>query len=91
VPETEVRFYPNPWVSGTRAAAYFGPIAVRQQMEAFNSETFEKTIQEGLMELGRKCVDLGANAVVGMELSVHPWEAPPHVLLVGTAAKLEKL
>jgi hypothetical protein len=82
----DVELYTSPWVSGTRAAAYFGPI-----------EGWTKAERELLESLRDKARGLGANAVVGPEVTLDPFgkseEGATGLRLhaVGTAAKLEPL
>jgi hypothetical protein len=100
--EDDVELYTSPWVSGTRAAAYFGPISselfleddsVEDRVEAWTCA--ERELLESLREKARS---LGANAVVGLEVTLDPFaengeKKTTGLLLhaVGTAAKLEPL
>ena len=100
--ENDVELYTSPWVSGTRAAAYFGPISSELFLEDSavddRSEAWAKAERELLESLRDKARGLGANAVVGLEVTLDPFahhnetEAPGLRLhAVGTAAKLEPL
>jgi hypothetical protein len=97
----EVELHTSPWVCGTRAAAYFGAIdtdlfiadkGLVDRVEAWTAA--EKELLEGLRV---KAAALGANAVVGLEVTLDPFaksaEGEPGLRLraVGTAARLEPL
>lgn len=89
----KVDMYSSPWVSGTRAAAYFGVVT---SGALGTHETFEADMDAVLQELAEKTSRLGANAVVGLETTIDPFcdDEKPNVLkihTVGTAAKLEPL
>ncbi len=100
--ENDVELYTSPWVSGTRAAAYFGPISSELFLE---DESFEdrsaawsKAERELLESLRDKARSLGANAVVGLEVTLDPFACQAETEVsglrlhaVGTAAKLEPL
>ena len=97
-----VDLYTSPWVSGTRAAAYFGPISSELFLEdaaaGNRSEAWSKAEIELLESLRDRARVLGANAVVGLEVTLDPSAhckrtAASGLLLhaVGTAAKLEPL
>jgi hypothetical protein len=97
----EVELYTSPWVSGTRAAAYFGPISSELFLEDDfvddRSVAWGKAEQELLASLRDKARALGANAVVGLEVTLDPFATSPAGLkglklhAVGTAARLEPL
>lgn len=98
----DVALYTSPWVSGTRAAAYFGPISAELFLEDDTVEdrpaAWEKAERELLEGLRDKARGLGANAVVGLEVTLDPFarqsdEGPTGLRLhaVGTAARLEPL
>ncbi len=100
--ENEVELYTSPWVSGTRAAAYFGPISSELFLEDDSIEdrsaAWTKAERELLESLRDKARTLGANAVVGLEVTLDPFahQAEKDVTglrlhAVGTAAKLEPL
>ncbi len=99
--DQDVELYTSPWVSGTRAAAYFGPISSELFLEDDSvedrSEAWSKAERELLESLRDKARSLGANAVVGLEVTLDPFaknEAEATGLrlhAVGTAAKLEPL
>lgn len=97
----DVELYTSPWVSGTRAAAYFGPVSV--ELYVPDSEVTDrmaswmKAEAELLASLRDRAWQLGANAVVGLEVLLDPFashrELGPGLRLhaVGTAARLEPL
>ena len=100
--EDDVDLYTSPWVSGTRAAAYFGPISTELFLEdsagGNRSEAWCKAEIELLESLRDRARALGANAVVGLEVTLDPFahsktDDARGLLLhaVGTAAKLEPL
>jgi uncharacterized protein YbjQ (UPF0145 family) len=100
--ENDVELYTSPWVSGTRAAAYFGPISselfLQDDQVEDRSEAWTKAERELLESLRDKARLLGANAVVGLEVTLDPFAHAPEsdatglrLHAVGTAAKLEPL
>jgi uncharacterized protein YbjQ (UPF0145 family) len=101
-PPHDVELYTSPWVSGTRAAAYFGPISselfLADGAVEDRSEAWEKAERELLESLRDKARALGANAVVGLEVTLDPFahvdgsdRTGLRLHAVGTAAKLEPL
>jgi uncharacterized protein YbjQ (UPF0145 family) len=100
-PGEDVELYTSPWVSGTRAAAYFGPISTELFLEDKavddRSEAWSKAERELLESLRDKARGLGANAVVGLEVTLDPFAISENgttglrLHAVGTAAKLEPL
>lgn len=100
-PEEDVELYTSPWVSGTRAAAYFGPISSELFLEDASVEdrsaAWTKAERELLESLRDKARTLGANAVVGLEVTLDPFAQSEtgatglKLHAVGTAAKLEPL
>ena len=100
--ENDVELYTSPWVSGTRAAAYFGPISselfLQDDQVEDRSSAWTKAERELLESLRDKARLLGANAVVGLEVTLDPFARCPRsdatglrLHAVGTAAKLEPL
>ena len=100
--DDDVELYTSPWVSGTRAAAYFGPISSELFLEdnavEDRSEAWTKAERELLESLRDKARTLGANAVVGLEVTLDPFARSAEtdktglrLHAVGTAAKLEPL
>ena len=100
--ENEVELYTSPWVSGTRAAAYFGPISselfLPDDSVEDRSAAWTKAERELLESLRDKARTLGANAVVGLEVTLDPFAELAETTstglrlhAVGTAAKLEPL
>ncbi len=97
----DVELYTSPWVSGTRAAAYFGPISselfLEDQSVDDRAEAWTKAERELLESLRDKARGLGANAVVGLEVTLDPFSKSEagvsglRLHAVGTAAKLEPL
>ncbi len=94
----DIKIYTSPWVSGTRAAAYFGPVSHefsrvrppgKKQREKFMLDSFVE-ILTGLRVI---VLDMGGNAIVGLELQVDPFIRGNGISWVatGTAAKLEAL
>lgn len=94
--------YTSPWVSGTRAAAYFGPISsylfVQDKPKGGRRAVWDRAMNELLSNLRDNAFSLGANAVVGLEVSADPFgiskesEEPGLALYaIGTAARLEDL
>ena len=100
--DQDVELYTSPWVSGTRAAAYFGPISSELFLEddrvEDRTEAWSKAERELLESLRDKARALGANAVVGLEVTLDPFARSSEndmtglrLHAVGTAAKLEPL
>jgi uncharacterized protein YbjQ (UPF0145 family) len=100
--ENDVELYTSPWVSGTRAAAYFGPISselfLQDDQVEDRSSAWTKAERELLESLRDKARLLGANAVVGLEVTLDPFARAAdsdatglRLHAVGTAAKLEPL
>ena len=97
----DVELYTSPWVSGTRAAAYFGPIStelfLEDQTVDDRSEAWSKAERELLESLRDKARALGASAVVGLEVTLDPFALSEkgttglRLHAVGTAAKLVPL
>jgi uncharacterized protein YbjQ (UPF0145 family) len=98
----DVELYTSPWVSGTRAVGYFGPISsslfLADASVEDRSEAWEKAELELLESLRDKARATGANAVVGLEVTLDPFAVGEATGLtglrlhaVGTAAKLEPL
>ncbi len=101
--EDDVELYTSPWVSGTRAAAYFGPISselfLSDDSVEDRSAAWTRAERELLESLREKARTLGANAVVGLEVTLDPFsqscenekDTGLRLHAVGTAAKLEPL
>ena len=96
----DVEVYTSPWVSGTRAAAYFGPVSTAIFLADEDTEDRVKDwlrLELELMDsIKQKAHNLGANAIVGIEVTLDPFaEQEGKVGLrlhaVGTAARLESL
>jgi len=98
----EVDLYTSPWVSGTRAAAYFGPISselfLPDEGVQDRSSAWTEAEHHLLDTLRQKARSLGANAVVGLEVTLDPFARAlesDHTGLrlhaVGTAARIEPL
>ncbi len=101
-PDSDVELYTSPWVSGTRAAAYFGPISSELFLPDDSLEdrtaAWTRAERELLESLRDKARTLGANAVVGLEVTLDPFAHDEdkegtglRLHAVGTAAKLEPL
>lgn len=86
-PTAEVQIYTSPWVSGTRAVAYFGPVSVT----AKHTSDWESTIQLALETIQDTTSSLGGNAIVGIEIAIDPFAEPPTLIIIGTAAELVPL
>lgn len=87
--DPEVQIFSSPWVSGTRAAAYFGPITVERLVPHGDVTALDEVLQD----LKDKAKKLGANAVVGREITLDPFDESGlvKVTIVGTAANLAPL
>ena len=91
---SEVRLWASPWVSGTRAAAYFGPVSIELFVPGTDPFEWEKAQTELLEMLKLRTAVLGGNAVVGMEVSLDPFAEQDgarglRLSVLGTAARLE--
>jgi hypothetical protein len=98
----EFEFYTSPWVSGTRAAAYFGPVTAEIFLDDDSildrEEDWMKAERELLEVLRDKAKALGANAVVGFEMTLDPFAYNKEtgatglrLYAVGTSTRLEAL
>jgi uncharacterized protein YbjQ (UPF0145 family) len=76
--------YSSPWVTGTRASEYFGPVTVTAKFK----HSWDATIRRALRHLQASTAILGANSVVGVEMAIDPFADPPVLTIVGTAAEL---
>jgi hypothetical protein len=101
----DVELYTSPWVTDTRAAAYFGPVAHeatfrwrphrggRRHLRCWcwlvEDPAPAAALDEVLDGIRARARALGANAIVGLEVSADPFAGTLHA--VGTAAKLEPL
>lgn len=98
---SDVALFSSPWVSGTRAAAYFGPISaelfVADVDEAERCESWEQAEHRLICTLRGKAFALGANTVVGIETTLDPFAVSAggrvglRLEAKGTAARLEPL
>lgn len=89
----EIALTANPWISGTRAAGWYGPVEVKQPVAG---RCWEDAIDSVLEEAAAQARALGPNAVLNVEINVSPFaqrngEPCPTIELKGTAAKLEPL
>jgi hypothetical protein len=89
-----IHLHSGPWVSGMRAAAYFG--CLPHSIHRTRGCDVEEALAELLEGLADKARALGANAVAGVELSIDPWAwlgdvACVHLHVVGSSARLEPL
>jgi uncharacterized protein YbjQ (UPF0145 family) len=100
----DIELSTSPWVSGTRSAVYFGPIS----SELFLGQDlphdrvaacamWSKSVRELLDGLRDKARSLGANAVVGLAVSLDPFAQSRdgskgmRLRSVGTAVRAEPL
>ncbi len=95
----EVLLYHGPWVKGARALDYFGMLEVERFLpdEGRTDDSLEGALEEVCASMQYKAFSLGANAVVGVELTLDPFAREGEhaeglrLHLNGTAAKLGKL
>ena len=90
--------FTSPWVPGTRAAGYYGPV---EYVEVIPSpahrrnrpRTWERGILRALRRLVRELRRRGGNSLVGLEVSLDPFHADGglRVRVLGTGATLEPL
>ena len=84
----DVHMYTSPWVSETRASAYYGPVTG----DAFCVDrNWDLAIESALASIRNAAATLGGNSIVGIELFLDPFAEPPYVHAVGTAATLVPL
>jgi hypothetical protein len=72
----DLKLYVSPWVSGTRSARYLGTIDVERFFPAERlrgKAAWSKAGRELLDALRDEARALGANAVVGLAISVDPF------------------
>jgi hypothetical protein len=93
----EVEIYTSPWVSGARSVVHFGPISAEFFLAddlIESSAAFSKAEHELLESLRDKARTLGANGVVGLEVTVDPFarsetgESGIWLRAVGTAVRV---
>jgi hypothetical protein len=87
----DVHLYTSPWVNGTRASNYYGPISATSQYPSQSDITFETALLHVFGKICETCSELGGNSVVGVELIIDPFSNPPYVSMTGTAARLVPL
>lgn len=94
---SEITFSASPWISGTRAAAYFGPTGVERVLPEAEREDLYDFLDETFDLLVDKVQAIGGNALVGLEFSLDPFvynddgSVDIGVKIVGTGAKLESV
>ena len=95
--DADVELYWSPWVSGTRSAAYFGSVSSEFFLKGGIADEplgWEKAEHELLESLRDKARRLGANAVIGLAVTLDPFarseegESGMHLHAAGTAVKL---
>ena len=92
----QVGLWTCPWVSGSRAAAYYGPVEHEMVIDEFNDVVYEAFLEDYKIHVVRK-TEGEVTDVVGIELSIDPfYETLEGVKccrmhIVGTGAKLEAL
>ena len=90
----KVELYFSPWVTGSRALDYPGPISIESFTEDEELATIDKILTEDLIpRLAELAEESDANAVVGVEIHVDPFyeldgKKGLWVRIVGTAARL---
>lgn len=82
--EKDVQLYTEPWVTGTRANCYFGNVSAT----SFYRGDWEATLRSAVQEVALTTAKLGANALVGVTITVDPFLNPPQVIIIGTATEL---
>lgn len=97
----DIELYVSPWVSGTRAEMYYGPVSNEMFLPDFRIKDREgdwiKAQIELLHGIRLKAHALGANTIVGLEIILDPFardhkDRPGMRLYAsGTAAKLVPL
>ena len=83
----DVSVYSSPWITGTRATAYYGPLS----SNSFFATDWDTTITAGFDDIRKAAAILGANAIVGTEIHIDPFADPPTLQIIGTAAELVPL
>ena len=97
----DVKLFMGPWVAGTKATAYFGPIDAEAFVDNAGVKAgpaWEKAELEVMEALKLKASELGANSVVSVELIADPWakhretgEIGLRVTVIGTPALLVRV
>lgn len=85
----DIHLYTSPWVNGTRAANYFGPVGSKVTYE--KSSELGNAIVKACDEITATCSVMGGNAVVGVEITIDPFSDEPYVHIAGTSALLVSL
>lgn len=92
---SDMDIYAQPWVAGTRASGYYGPVQAEAFAEVGSEEEIDKTVQEVLRALcdrAKEASNGAANAVVGTELSIEVRDDKHYrIHCVATVARLEPL
>lgn len=82
---TKVIFSKRPWVDGMRALYWVGPIEFKRIP---SGENFEQMVDGVLEEAAQMAIDLGCNAVFGVEIDCDPYEGG-HISFKGTGLVVE--
>ncbi len=84
-----VEFWENPWVGGKASRAFFGPVA-HETIFVGPGPEWAKAIDDALSDLAAKARELGANTVLGLEMSLIVHGPEKRINAVGTAALMEE-
>lgn len=96
----EVSLHSSPWVSGTRAHSYFGPlnlhVFVADEPVASRARRPDRRVRELLADARAEVRERGGNALVGIEVEADPFAEVrsshgTRVTIMGTVARLEPL
>ncbi len=91
---TVVTIHQSPWVGGTRAVAYFGPVNADGTCETV--EEFDDLLLSVCRQLAVRANELEAGHIVGTDVQTDPFKVVDdkvviHLAMTGTAARLEPL
>lgn len=71
-----IQFYASPWVQGTMVAAYFGPVGHELLFPDDGVLGWAEGMQRVIEIMAENAKSMGANAVVGCEMTLEPF--PEH-------------
>jgi uncharacterized protein YbjQ (UPF0145 family) len=89
---SDVEIYPTPWVAGTKASRYLGPIHATVMVRCEVPQCWQAGFRRVITKLQEQSWEMGGNAVVAVEVTLDPF-ARQGVRLVacGTATELVPL
>lgn len=82
-----VEFHLNPWIGGKAGRAFYGPIK-HETIFVGVGPCWADAIHNALSDLAAQAKGLGANAVLGLEMSVIVHGVERSIVATGTAASM---